>query len=127
MKHQGQRRKFMRWTVFLAAIFLAPVVEAEELVMIERKGCYWCKTWDAQIGPVYPRTPEGRFAPLRRVQIDAVPDSLLLSAGLTFTPTFLLIDEGRELARLEGYPGEDFFWGLLEQMLRKHTEYEGIK
>ena len=35
-----------------------------------------------------------------------------------FTPTFVLVREGRELARIEGYPGEDFFWGLLAAMLR---------
>jgi hypothetical protein len=25
--------------------------------------------------------------------------------------------DGTEAARLEGYPGEDFFWGLLTQMI----------
>ena len=28
-----------------------------------------------------------------------------------------------EVARIEGYPGEDFFWGLLEMMLKAKTGY----
>ena len=34
-----------------------------------------------------------------------------------------LVDDGRELSRIEGYPGEDFFWGLLEMMLTEHTDF----
>jgi hypothetical protein len=28
------------------------------------------------------------------------------------------VDEGREIGRIEGYPGADFFWGLLERLLQ---------
>jgi hypothetical protein len=32
----------------------------------------------------------------------------------------VLIDpEGQEAGRIEGYPGEDFFWGLLGRMLEE--------
>ncbi len=30
----------------------------------------------------------------------------------------LLIDDGKEVGRVEGYAGEDFFWGLLEMMIK---------
>ena len=35
-----------------------------------------------------------------------------------FTPTFILVKDGQEMGRIEGYPGQDFFWGLLEMMLK---------
>ena len=39
--------------------------------------------------------------------------------GVIYTPTFVLIDDGREIARLIGYPGEDFFWPILADHLAK--------
>ena len=41
-----------------------------------------------------------------------------------FTPTFILFEKENELARLEGYPGEDFFWALLEIMLEQETNFK---
>ena len=35
---------------------------------------------------------------------------------VSFTPTFILVQDGVEVGRIEGYPGEDFFWGLLGKM-----------
>jgi hypothetical protein len=46
-----------------------------------------------------------------------------LARPISFTPTFVLVEDGRELARIEGYPGEDFFWGLLGMLLEEHTDF----
>jgi hypothetical protein len=32
-----------------------------------------------------------------------------------YSPTFVVVMDGREIGRIEGYPGEAFFWGLLEK------------
>ncbi len=117
----------------LAAIFLGlfalPAVAAE-LVMVEEPGCPWCAKWERELGAIYPKTPEGRFAPLRKVQLHDLrqtggPASLgiALERPVVFTPTFLLMEDGVELARIQGYPGEDFFWGLLERILLETTDY----
>lgn len=88
------------------------------LVMVEEKGCMWCARWNSEISEIYPKTPEGAAAPLFRLDIhDERPDDIVFSRALTFTPTFVLVKEGREVSRIEGYPGEDFFWGLLGRML----------
>jgi hypothetical protein len=91
-----------------------------QLVMIEEDGCIWCARWDAEISSIYPKTPEGQAAPLRRIDLRAPrPDDLTFTRSLTFTPTFVLMVDGVETSRIEGYPGEDFFWGLLGQMLSR--------
>ncbi|MGB7432817.1 MAG: hypothetical protein WA921_10170 [Ahrensia sp.] len=88
------------------------------LIMVEEKGCMWCARWNAEIADIYPKTPEGAAAPLRRLDIrEKRPDDITFQRPLTFTPTFVLVVEGKEVSRIEGYPGEDFFWGLLGQML----------
>ena len=92
------------------------------LVMVEEKGCIWCARWNEEISHIYPKTPEGQAAPLQRIDIHAPrPDNMIFSRSLHFTPTFVLMVNGQETSRIEGYPGEDFFWGLLGQMLVRAT------
>ncbi|MEP1521432.1 hypothetical protein [Ascidiaceihabitans sp.] len=108
--------------LFLAISLLTASVGAAwadtQLVMVEEKGCIWCARWNTEIAPIYPKTEEGAAAPLRRMDIRAKrPDDITFARSLTFTPTFVLVVEGQEMSRIEGYPGEDFFWGLLGKML----------
>ena len=100
------------------AAFAEPADAETELMMAEEPGCIWCARWNTEIGTIYDKTGEGAAAPLRRVDVTApLPEDITLARGVNFTPTFILLIDGSEAARLEGYPGEDFFWGLLGQML----------
>ncbi|MEX3315046.1 hypothetical protein [Sulfitobacter sp. PS-8MA] len=96
---------------------------AVELVMVEQPGCVYCERWNEEIAPAYPKTAEGEFAPLRRVDISEVGDTVDTARAVVFTPTFLLVEEGAELGRLEGYPGPEFFWPLLARLLTDKTSY----
>lgn len=99
---------------------------AVELLMVEQKGCYYCRTWNANIAPIYPKTPEGQFAPLRRADLrEGPPEGVTYARPVTYTPTFILLDDDTEIGRIEGYPGEDFFWGLLQMMLKEKTDFQG--
>jgi hypothetical protein len=99
-------------------------VAAAELVMVEEHGCVWCEAWNDEVAPIYPKTAEGEYAPLRRIDMhEPLPMDIEFASRPVFTPTFVLVDNGQELGRIEGYPGEDFFWGLLERMLFDHTNY----
>lgn len=91
-----------------------------ELVMFEEAGCPWCERWREEVGGAYPKTAEGRAAPLRVEDVHAaVPADLALKSRAFFSPTFILVKDGVEIGRIEGYPGEDFFWGLLGAMLAR--------
>ena len=107
----------------LAAVLIGlPVAAAADtaLLMAEEPGCIWCARWNAEVGDAYEKTAEGRAAPLQRYDIDAgPPDGVDLARRVVFTPTFILVRDGQEIDRIEGYPGEDFFWGLLNIMLEK--------
>lgn len=104
---------------FLAlAVFVSSPAAAAELVMFDSPGCHWCERWDAEVGGIYPRTDEARTAPIRRVALHAArPDDLAFIDRVRFTPTFVLVEDGREIGRIEGYPGDAFFWGLLNRMI----------
>ena len=109
----------------VAMVVLPLQAGAVELVMVHQAGCQYCLRWTEEIGPIYPKTAKGRFAPLKRVELgSAEMDDLALERRVNFTPTFILVDDGgTEMARLEGYPGEDFFWGILEQILIKNAGF----
>lgn len=108
--------------VFLAA---SPAMAELRLLMVEQDGCAYCAEWDRVIAPVYPKTPEGRAAPLERVHIRGpYPADTAIDPRPVFTPTFILIADGREAGRIDGYPGEDFFWGLLGQMMEETGQFK---
>ncbi|MDO5528176.1 MAG: SoxS protein [Paracoccus sp. (in: a-proteobacteria)] len=91
-----------------------------QLLMVEQRGCYYCGQWDTQIFPAYQHTEEGLAAPLLRVDLAGpYPDGLALARAPRFTPTFILLDDGAEIARIEGYPGDNFFWPQLRQLLAR--------
>lgn len=95
-----------------------------ELLMFETPGCPWCERWTEEIGGAYPNTTEGARAPLRRVWLhDGAPEGVSLERPVRYSPTFVLVRTGREIGRIEGYPGQDFFWPLLGELLEK-TEGE---
>ena len=80
----------------------------------------WCARWNEEIGGIYNKTDEGKRAPLRRVDIsENLPADIEFSSRANFTPTFVLIEDGKEVGRIEGYPGEHFFWPMLGQLLNK--------
>ena len=108
-------------TAFAFAVLL-PISAAAEtlLLMAEESGCLWCERWNEEIAHIYPKTAEGKTAPLQRYDLhEGTPDGVTLSRGVHFTPTFVLVDNGREVGRIEGYPGEDFFWGLLNMVFQR--------
>jgi len=96
--------------------------EAAELLMFEAPGCEWCEQWHDDIGTIYDNTDEGNAAPLHRFVIrQPLPSEFSFVKGIVYTPTFVLVHEGRELGRILGYPGEMHFWGLLGELLSRQT------
>jgi hypothetical protein len=105
----------------LMAVGFAPAPAAAlELVMFQQVGCPYCAEWNAAVGPGYPKSTEGKLAPLRRVDIhQPIPADLAGVLVEPVTPVFVVVDNGKEIGRIRGYPGADFFWFLLDQVLAK--------
>jgi thioredoxin-related protein len=104
----------------LVLCLISAPLQAAELVMFESKVCAYCAEWHRTIGPIYPKTAEGKLAPLRRVDIhEPRPGDLAAIAPVVYTPTFVLVENQREIGRMEGYANDDFFWGLLGQQIAK--------
>lgn len=120
--------RLLRRIAFTGAILVLAVpamisikaVRAAELVMFETEGCVWCAAWNRDVGGIYHKTEAGRVAPLRRVdRDDPRPEDLKDLEGIVFTPTFVLTEDGQEIGRINGYPGNEHFWGLLGVLVAK--------
>lgn len=113
-------RKMLLLMSSLGLLVLSWPGYAAELVMFESDSCEWCEKWHEEIGVVYAKTTEAKIAPLRRVSIeDPMPGDLVQVRAVHYTPTFVVMENGEEVGRILGYPGEDFFWGLLDIELKK--------
>jgi len=100
-----------------ASTGLVQLVRAADvsLIMVEDRACTYCIRWNKEVGKGYARTAEGRAAPLRRVgRQSGVLDGF---APVIYTPTFILVRDGREVGRITGYPGQFYFWEELAQMM----------
>ena len=98
--------------------------EKYNLVYVEQQGCEYCEIWDEEIAHIYPKTREGKFAPLLRLDITNYEAEMNYLQPVVFTPTFILTNNSKEISRIEGYIGDDLFWGMLEIMLKRETKYK---
>lgn len=109
-------------TLILAAILAVGLARATladmALVMVEQDGCIYCSRWHDEVGEIYPQTEFAERAPLQVVDIDDLPGDLTLEGRVVFTPTFLLVVDDEEIARVEGYAGDDLFWMRMELLTR---------
>jgi thioredoxin-related protein len=104
--------------IIVIVMFLVPTGASAETYMLmdEEDGCYWCQKWDDEIAHIYPKTTEGKTAPLKRYDLHDETPEVEFKQRVHYTPTFILVRNGRELGRIEGYPGEDHFWALLTML-----------
>jgi len=105
-------RANMRFGIHVLGVSIA-------LVMFRRDGCPWCAMWDREIGPIYGKTEVGRRAPLRMLDLDRGTGGIRARSPIHYTPTFVLVENGEEVGRIEGYPGNDFFFGLLQNLVQR--------
>lgn len=103
----------------LAALLPAPSAGAAELVYFGSSSCPVCETWDQEVGEIYPKTEESKILPLRQHDLhDDKPADLAFIKGVIFTPTFVAIEDGREIGRIVGYMGDFFFWEQLDGLIK---------
>jgi len=113
-------KRFAFLILTVCAIVAASSAHAAELVYFNSPACGVCERWDQEIGVIYNKTDESRRLPLRSLNIqDNKPTDLTHIKGVTFTPTFVMVDEGREVGRIVGYINDYFFWEQVAGLIKK--------
>ena len=120
--------KIFLWSFFVT-FFLTESVFAEkfnlQLLMIDDTACPYCELWEEEIGYMYIKTEEGKLAPLIRLHYgEKIPEDISLISDPIVTPTFILLKDNKEKYRIEGYPGEEFFWSFLSEYIQRIKKRE---
>lgn len=91
-------------------------IAGTRLVMVTSDYCPFCQAWERDVGVVYDKSPYAPSLPLTRVEMgSAMPEGVSLQAPVVGTPTFLIIQDGREIDRQRGYDDAEMFWWWLSE------------
>lgn len=91
-----------------------------QLMMVTSPACHFCRLWREEIGPGYASSAAGRLAPIFEVDVEGpFPDGLALDRRPRLTPSFILLDQGTEIGRVEGYVGRRHFYPVLAEMMER--------
>ena len=100
------------------AVAAAPPAPATELLVFEHPQCSYCQVFREHVLPKYHIAARISAPPLRFVDV-AQDDtgSLGLSARIGMVPTAVVMRDGREVGRIEGYWGSANFFRMLAHIL----------
>ena len=103
----------------LALTLIAPnkIAAADSrLIMVTSDHCSYCQAWELDVGAVYDKSPYARTLPLTRVDIGSKKlEDVTFQKPVVGTPTFLIIHNGQEIDRQNGYIGAEMFWWWLSE------------
>lgn len=90
------------------------------LIVVESRGCGWCKRLRTDLAPEYQQSSDQELAPLVYANINGFTvRGLNLAEPVNVVPTLLLIDpQGKELGRIRGYPGST---SRMRRFVRQHV------
>ena len=104
----------------LLAIQAPSLAGAAELVYFHSETCSVCEQWDEDVGSLYDKTIEAKSLDLRRLSIhDDLPADLSFIKGVIYTPTFVVVEDGREVGRMVGYITDYFFWERVGKLIKR--------
>ena len=94
------------------------------LIYVYSPDCGACRQFDREIGPIYPKTAEAASLPLHKVllgdwQTGATELAECATDAVVGTPTFLQVQDCRELDRITGYSDAELFWLSLRRMINR--------
>lgn len=110
--------------VLLVGIWLPNAAPAAEMLYFRSDACLYCERWDDEVGEIFPKTDEGKVLTLRPVDVHSPqPEDISFVKGVVYTPTFVLIEDGREIGRIVGYGGDLFFWESMGGLMKGLEEF----
>lgn len=114
--------KRISWLVVAAVLAVqAPgIAVAAELIYFHSESCSVCEQWDEDVGQLYDKTIEAKRLGLRRLSVhDDPPADLSFIKGVIYTPTFVVVEDGREVGRMVGYITDYFFWERVGKLINR--------
>lgn len=110
----------MKKVIFTLALFfcLTTTTYAAEMIMFSMKSCGYCRAFLKEVAPTYADTEHAKLLPLRIISMDQATAPKWFDEAynekridpIRGTPTFVVFNDGSEVARLIGYQGKEKFY-----------------
>ena len=98
--------------------------QAMDLIMFESPSCGTCKLFKREVLPIYAASPAGKVFPLWVVEMGSKL-SFRINQPVTFTPTFIWVDNGVEVGRFSGYFGKEKFFSIVNKAANSQNYRNG--
>jgi thioredoxin-related protein len=104
------------WIYFLVTFvfFASEAVQAMDLVVFTSPSCGSCQLFKREVLPAYSESPAGKAFPLRII-LPRERVGFKLHEPVTFTPTFVWVEDGVEVGRFSGYFGRERFFRIVNR------------
>ncbi len=98
-------------------------VPRTEVIVFEIGGCKYCTAFRDNLGARYLASTTNRAAPMRFVDVGKLdPQSFQLRADINTVPTIVVLQDGREVDRVEGYPLPELLFGMVKARVGSRDE-----
>lgn len=118
------RYKVNLFSVILLGVWLFSLnarASSVQLAVFETRNCDYCQMFHKDVADDYSNSWPGRIAPLSRILVSNYrSDRFELKAPIQVVPTFVLIEDGKELLRITGYFGRQNFFQIMTSVLRDY-------
>ena len=125
----------MKQLIISIALFftMTTTAIATELLMFSMASCGYCQAFLKEVAPTYAQSEAAKLLPLRIISMDRASAPKWYDKayearkidGIAGTPTFIVFDNGVEVARLIGYNGMQNFYEDINNFIdsnRRHLE-----
>ena len=119
--------------IIIALILLLSLVStsfATELIMFSTKTCGYCRAFLKEVAPTYAQSKYAKLLPLRIISMDEAHAPKWFDRAydeqridpIVGTPTFVVFNNGNEVARLMGYLSKEDFYKDIDGFYNKNLE-----
>ena len=122
----------MKKVIFTIALWfcLISTAYAAEMLMFSTKTCGYCRAFLKEVAPTYADTEHAKLLPLRIISMDQKTAPKWFDEAYTDkridpivgTPTFVIFNNGTEVARLIGYQGKEKFYKDISKFIDSNRE-----
>ncbi len=96
----------------------APTHSRLQLVVMEAPGCIYCGLFRRDVLPSYQASARAKDVPVRFLDInDLEKANLELDSSVQIVPTFVLIQNNKEVGRIPGYVGPETFFHSINYLM----------
>jgi thioredoxin-related protein len=122
----------MKKVIFTVALWfcLTSTAYAAEMLMFSTKTCGYCRAFLKEVAPTYADTEHAKLLPLRIISMDQATAPKWFDEAyndkridpIVGTPTFVIFNNGTEVARLIGYQGKEKFYKDISQFINSNRD-----